>query len=93
MENISNVSLVPLTESKYLTPMRMMYCQDGKEKVWDLMKCHSSVAVVIFNTDTNKFIFVQQFRPAVFVEQAKKTLGKRVMLNHHSHRFTIVIFR
>ena len=75
MEKIENVSLVPLTESKYLTPMRMKYCQDGKEKIWDLMRCHSSVAIVIFNTDTNKFIFVQQFRPAVYVDHASRTLG------------------
>ena len=75
MEKIENVSLVPLTDSKYLTPMRMKYCQDGKEKVWDLMRCHSSVAIVIFNTDTSKFIFVQQFRPAVYVDNASRIVG------------------
>ena len=40
-----------------------------------LDRCHSSVAVVIFNTDTQKFVFVQQFRPAVYVSSAASILG------------------
>ena len=40
-----------------------------------LARCHSSVAVVIFNTDTQKFVFVQQFRPAVYVSTAASILG------------------
>lgn len=40
-----------------------------------LDRCHSSVAVVIFNTDTQKFVFVQQFRPAVYVSTAASILG------------------
>eukprot|EP00092_Neocalanus_flemingeri_P004987 GFUD01005363.1.p1 GENE.GFUD01005363.1~~GFUD01005363.1.p1 ORF type:complete len:227 (+),score=91.03 GFUD01005363.1:40-681(+) len=78
MEDISAVSFVPLTTSKYLTPLRMNYTQDGKPKVWDLMKSHSSVAVVIFNVTTKKFIFVQQFRPAVFMSRAGDLMGNTI---------------
>ena len=35
-----------------------------------------SVAIVIFNTDSQKFILVQQFRPAVYISNASKVLGK-----------------
>ena len=79
MDAITDVSLVPLSESRFLTPMRMMYKQAGRSKVWDLMKSHSSVAVVIFNTETNKFIFVKQFRPACYLHNASLVEGK---LNH-----------
>ena len=78
MEDISEVSFVPLATSKYLTPLRMHYTQDGKEKVWDLMKSHSSVAVVIFNVSTKKFIFVKQFRPAVFMSRAGAITGEKI---------------
>ena len=75
MEDISDVKLVPLTESRFLAPMRLQYRQGGRAKVWDLMRTHSSVAIVIFNTDTQKFIFVQQFRPAVYVSRAATLTG------------------
>ena len=76
MEDISDVQLVPLTQSRFLKPMRMEYSQGGRAKIWDLMRCHSSVAIVIFNTDTQKFIFVQQFRPAVYVSRAASLTGE-----------------
>merc|ERR1712110_1023075 len=72
---MGDVRLVPLTQSRFLNPMRLEYSQAGRAKVWDLMWCHSSVAIVIFNTDTQKFIFVQQFRPAVYVSRAAKLTG------------------
>ena len=75
MDAITDVSLVPLTESRFLTPMRMLYKQAGKSKLWDLMKSHSSVAVVIFNTDTDKFVFVKQFRPACYLHNAALVEG------------------
>ena len=34
------------------------------------------MACVIFNTDTEKFIMVQQFRPAVYVSEAAKVTGE-----------------
>ena len=71
MENIQDVSVESLTESPYLKPMRLRYKQSGGEKVWDLMRSHDSVAVVIFNTNSSKFIFVQQFRPAVYLAKVR----------------------
>lgn len=80
MEDIKAVSVESLGESPYLKPMRLRYQQSGDGKVWDLMRCHDSVAVVIFNTDSSKFIFVQQFRPAVYLAQVRPpvSVGDRV---------------
>ena len=80
MDDIKDVSVESLTESKYLRPMRLRYKQSGGVKVWDVMKCHDSVAVVIFNTDSQKFIFVQQFRPAVYLAKVRPpvSVGERV---------------
>ena len=71
MDDITAVSVESLTESPYLRPMRLRYQQSGGGKVWDLMRCHDSVAVIIFNTDSSKFIFVQQFRPAVYLAKVR----------------------
>ena len=80
MENITDVSVISLTESRYLHPMRLSYKQAGSPRLWDLMRCHDSVAIVIFNTETKKFIFVQQFRPAVYLSQVAPavTVGDEV---------------
>ena len=75
MDDIKAVSVESLTESPYLKPMRLKYQQSGGGKVWDLMRCHDSVAVIIFNTDSSKFIFVQQFRPAVYLAKVRPPVG------------------
>ena len=69
MDDISDVSVIPLTGSRYLKPMRLSYKQSGTARLWDLMRCHDSVAIVIFNTESRRFIFVQQFRPAVYMSK------------------------
>ena len=75
MENITGVSLVPLTTSRYLSPLRMEFRQAGRARKWDLMRCHDSVAIVIFNTTEQRFVLVRQFRPAVYISVAGKRLG------------------
>merc|ERR1719233_2401343 len=42
------------------------------------MKTHNSVAIVIFNKTTHKFVFVKQFRPAVFMNRATVITGKTI---------------
>ena len=59
-----------------MIPDGMVYKQAGSSRMWDLMKSHSSVAVVIFNTDTDMFIFVRQFRPACYVHNAALIEGR-----------------
>ncbi|XP_067938531.1 uridine diphosphate glucose pyrophosphatase NUDT14-like isoform X2 [Watersipora subatra] len=49
------------------------YClQDGKQKKWDLMKSHDSVAILIHHVERDSMLFVRQFRPAVFFNRAYK---------------------
>ena len=78
----------------------MSVLQAGRNKVWDLMKSHSSVAIVIYRTDIKKystscslisqvslpsrFVFVRQFRPAVYMSQAEENTGKTVAVGTRS---------
>lgn len=64
MENISKVWYGPLPpDSPYVKPFRLYYVQNGQEKNWDLLKVHDSVAIIIYNKQRNKLVFVKQFRP------------------------------
>jgi len=75
MSVIKNAWLGPLDSPKYLRPYALRYSINGKEKSWELAKTHDSVAVLIYNTDRQVFVFVRQFRPAVFVRsEAAKCL-------------------
>lgn len=56
-------------ESKYLRPMRFHFTLNGKERTWDCLKAHDSVACVIYNKTRNKLIYVKQFRPAVYLSK------------------------
>lgn len=67
MDELSDVMTVPLTNSNFVQPFRMLFKQAGKDKSWDLVKVHESVAIIIFNISSKKLVFVKQFRPAVYI--------------------------
>jgi len=70
MDKITNVRLGPLpTDSPYMKPFRLYFNQNGREKNWDLVKAHDSVAIITFNTTRNTLVVVKQFRPAVYYGQ------------------------
>lgn len=50
-------------DSPYVQTFRMYYTQNGKEKSWDLLKVHDSVAIIIFNRTRDTLALVRQFRP------------------------------
>ncbi|XP_046992730.1 uridine diphosphate glucose pyrophosphatase NUDT14-like [Schistocerca americana] len=68
MHNIKDISFEPLVQSNYVKPLRMLYTQNGIRKAWDLLRIHDSVAVLLFNTTRKVFVFVRQFRPAVYFD-------------------------
>ncbi|CAH1396468.1 unnamed protein product [Nezara viridula] len=45
----------------------MQYIQNGVSKIWDLVRSHGSVAVIIFNISRNVLVCVKQFRPGVYL--------------------------
>ncbi|XP_013170537.1 PREDICTED: uridine diphosphate glucose pyrophosphatase-like [Papilio xuthus] len=78
MEDLKNVYISPLPDSPYVKPFRFNYTQNGKEKTWDLLEVHDSVAIVVFNVSRKVMVFVKQFRPAIYYncispEDRKKT--------------------
>jgi len=59
--------VIPMPQdSKFVKPKRITYAEKGFEKTWDVVDSHDSVAVIVRNLDTDKYIFIKQFRPAVW---------------------------
>lgn len=69
MDKIDDIRVTELTNSAYIKPTRLLFKQNGKQRIWDLMKSHDSVAAVIYNKSRDVLVFVRQFRPAVYYGQ------------------------
>eukprot|EP00057_Strongylocentrotus_purpuratus_P005664 XP_003731501.1 PREDICTED: uridine diphosphate glucose pyrophosphatase isoform X3 [Strongylocentrotus purpuratus] len=83
-DQISDVSVSLCSSSKYVTPFRLNYKQDGVEKTWDYIKGHDSIAILLYNRDRDVFPVVKQFRPAVYAAKIKAfTDGQKVDTDKH----------
>ncbi|VEN46782.1 unnamed protein product [Callosobruchus maculatus] len=69
MNKISNIVLVQTPKnSKFIKSCTMEFIQNGKKLCCNLHDIHNSVSVLIYNITRNRFVFVRQFRPAVYYE-------------------------
>jgi len=65
---ITNLEILPLGESKYLKPFKMKFKQNGLQRDWDCVK----VMIFLYHEQKDAFLFVKQFRPAVWYSQEKE---------------------
>lgn len=72
MEKISDVQIVETKSTQFIKPYSVKFVQNGKARVWDLIKVHHSVVIVIFNVSRNVLVFVKQFRPGVYINSIPK---------------------
>jgi len=68
MYKIEDVKVTDLDESKYLKLQRIHYKQENIAKTWDITQAHDSVAILLYREDSNEFILVKQFRPAIYLQ-------------------------
>lgn len=66
MDKLSNVVIKPLQDSIYMKPLTMCFKQNGRDRTWDLLQVHDSVAIMIYNKTRDVLVLVKQFRPAVY---------------------------
>lgn len=64
---IENFTLNPLVEPKFISTSLAKYTQNGIEKDWEIVQAHDSVAILIYHTQKDAFVLVEQFRPAVYL--------------------------
>ena len=71
-KNISNIRFCACSDSKYIKPKRMLFCDNGKERSWDIIEAHDSVAALLYHKEKDAFVVVKQFRPAVFLKEGQR---------------------
>ncbi len=72
MENkIENVLLSPLLDPKFIPTSLLSYTQNGIDKDWEIVQAHDSVAILIHHKEKDAFVLVEQFRPAVYLNNDK----------------------
>ena len=64
---ITNFSVLPQQEARFVQPVQLRYSQDGWERTWEAVKSHDSVSVLLYHTEKNAFLLVKQFRPPVYM--------------------------
>ncbi|MDR2342513.1 MAG: NUDIX domain-containing protein [Campylobacteraceae bacterium] len=67
IQNIDILKIESNVTSQYIQPFRVFYTQDGKDKIWDFVKTHDSVACLLYHTQKKAFLLVKQFRPPVYL--------------------------
>lgn len=65
--HITEFKLAPLEKARYVIPLKISYVQNGKDKTWEAIKSHDSVATLLFHVEKNAFLLVKQFRPPVYL--------------------------
>ena len=58
-------SIEPLKDPKFIKPMKINYTLNGKKKVWEAVKSHDSVSILLWHKDRDELIVVKQFRVPV----------------------------
>ena len=67
MKNIiEHYRLETLYEGKFVKASLARYTQNGKERDWEVVEAHDSVAILIYHREHRSFVLVRQFRPAVY---------------------------
>jgi len=65
---IENFKVVPLKEGRFIHPKLAKFKMDNQERDWEIIQSSDSVAILIYHKQKDAFIFVRQFRPAVYAK-------------------------
>lgn len=69
-QKIEILDMQECTQSIYIKPKSMLYIQNGIKKRWDLVEAHDSVAILLYHTGLDSFVFVKQFRPSIYLKNS-----------------------
>jgi len=65
--DITNFKTSKLTQTQFVHPVKITYLQDGQPRVWEAVKSHDSVSILLYHTQKDAFVLVKQFRPPVYL--------------------------
>lgn len=58
-------AVTPLINPHFIKPIEIHYIQKGKEKKWEAVLSHDSVAILLYHTQKEAFVLVKQLRVTV----------------------------
>ncbi len=70
---ITDFSIVPQQENNFVKPVRLHFSQNGNERIWEAVKGHDSVSVLLYHTEKQALLLVKQFRPPVYMNYKQHT--------------------
>ena len=70
---IENFKTSELSDTKFIHPVKVTFNQNGKDKTWEAVKSHDSVAVLLYHEEKKAFLLVKQFRAPVYLNDKTKT--------------------
>lgn len=62
-----------LSETKFVHPVKINFNLNGKDKTWEAVRSHDSVAVLLYHEERKAFLLVKQFRAPVYLNDIRKT--------------------
>jgi UDP-sugar diphosphatase len=72
MDNmLKDFKLHPLVDAKFINTSLATYEQNGVKKSWEIVQAHDSVAILLYHKEKDAFVLVEQFRPAVYLNNSK----------------------
>ena len=71
---VENFKCRELNNGKFVKPCFATFKLNGEDRDWEIVQASDSVAILIYNKDSDSFVCVKQFRPAVYL-QDKATNG------------------
>lgn len=70
---IEDLKISELKDTKFIHPIKVTYNQNGKNKTWEAVRSHNSVAILLYHVEKKAFLLVKQFRIPVFLNDSSKT--------------------
>ena len=64
---IEDLKIDELKNTKFIHPIKASYLQNGKLKVWEAVRSHDSVSILLYHTQKKAFLLVKQFRIPVYL--------------------------
>jgi len=67
MKMIENIKVESLENGRFIKPVSIKYCHDGKDLNWEAVVASDSAAVLLYHREYDSFLLVKQFRPPVYL--------------------------
>ncbi|RXJ82929.1 NUDIX domain-containing protein [Arcobacter cloacae] len=70
---IKDIKISELKDTKFVHPIKVTFNQNGKNKSWEAVRSHDSVAILLYHKEKDSFLLVKQFRMPVYLSDNSKT--------------------